>query len=183
MTKNDIKRALWALTQGEINGGDDPQFAEAFIALLNAGGESADPVDLSGVVLASGGNMTGALTFATSAVIVSPDGSVSAKRFKITGETLGYAASIALDFSTNGWKSIVLTGNIVFTTAGLATDREIAVRIVSDGSSRNLSFPVGWVFVGATAPASIAANKTAILSLRAFGSTDATVVASYVVQA
>lgn len=182
MTKNDIKRALWALTQGEINGGDDPQFAEAFIALLNAGG-ATDPVDLSGVVFQSGSNMTGALTFATSEVIASPDGSVSAKRFKITGETLSYAASVALDFSTNGWKSIALTGNIAFTTVGLAVDREIAVRIVSDGSSRNISFPVGWVFVGATAPASIDVNKTAILSLRAFGSTDSTVVASYVVQA
>lgn len=181
MTKNDIKRALWALTQGEINGGDDPKFAEDFIALLNSGG--GGPVDLSGAVLESGGNMTGPLTFATSKVIASPDGSVSAERFKITGETLAYAASAVLNFSTSQWKSIALTGNIAFTTAGLEVDREIAIRIVSDGSSRNLSFPVGWVFVGATAPASIAANKTAILSLRAFGSTDAMVVASYVVQA
>lgn len=107
---------------------------------------------------------------------------VFAGRFQITGETLTYSASTTLDFSTAGWKSISLTGNITFVSSNLATDREIAVRIVSDGSSRTLTFPAGWVFVGNPMPTSIAANKTAILSLRAFGAVDANVVASYVVQ-
>lgn len=107
---------------------------------------------------------------------------VLASRFQTTGETLVYNANTALDFSTAGWKSISLTGNITFTSSNVAADREIAIRIVSDGSLRTLTFPAGWVFVSSAAPTSIAANKTAILSLRAFGGTDSTVVASYVVQ-
>jgi hypothetical protein len=173
LSKNDVRRALYDLVNSDTQGPPDPRITNDFLALLGAGGSGDEP-DLSPFLRKDGGDMTGPLS--STALIV-------ASRYQTTGTVIPYAASVALDFSTSGWKSISLTGNIAFTSSNLAADREIAVRIVSDGSSRNLSFPVGWVFVGATAPASIAANKTAILSLRAFGSTDATVVASYVVQA
>jgi hypothetical protein len=56
------------------------------------------------------------------------------------------------------------------------------VKILGDGSLRTLTFPVGWKFVGGTAPANIAANKSALLTLHGFGTTDADVVAHYLVE-
>ena len=53
------------------------------------------------------------------------------------------------------------------------------IRIIGDGSERALTFPAGWTFVGAAAPATLAADKTAILTLTSFGTTDANVVAAY----
>lgn len=97
-------------------------------------------------------------------------------------ETLTYAASVALDFSTGQDKSIALTGNITFTTAGLGAGEEISIRIVADGSLRTFTFPAGWTFIGAL-PADIAASKTGILSLKSYGTTDADVVAAYSVEA
>jgi hypothetical protein len=96
-------------------------------------------------------------------------------------DTIAYAASKQLDFAGGGFQSVSLTGDISFSTANLAEGRCIAVRIVADGSTRTLAFPVGWTFLG-TAPTDIAPNKTGVLSLTAFGVTDATVVAAYAVE-
>lgn len=97
-------------------------------------------------------------------------------------ETLTYAASVELNFNTQQDKTISLTGNVAFTTANLSAGGEVSVRIIADGSLRTLGFPVGWTFVG-TAPTDIAANKTGVLSLKAYGSADSDVVAAYSVEA
>jgi hypothetical protein len=57
----------------------------------------------------------------------------------------------------------------------------VTVRILGDGSTRNLGFSASWIFVG-TKPTTIAASKTGILTVAAFGNTDADVVAAYGVQ-
>ena len=97
-------------------------------------------------------------------------------------ETLTYASSVALDFVGAGFASVTLAGNIEFTTSNLAAVRSKTVRIIADGSTRNFTFPAGWTFVGAAAPASIDANLTGILTLSSFGTTDADVVAAYAVE-
>jgi hypothetical protein len=56
------------------------------------------------------------------------------------------------------------------------------VFITCDGSTRTLTFPAGWHFVGAAAPANIAANKRAWLQLRSTGTTDAEVIARWLVE-
>lgn len=94
--------------------------------------------------------------------------------------TLTYAASVALDFNAAGLQSVSLTGNVTFTTANRTAGRSLAVRIVADGSSRTFVFPA-WKFVGAAAPASIAASKTAVLSLTCFGAADTDIIAAYAV--
>lgn len=96
-------------------------------------------------------------------------------------ETLTYAASVELDFGTAEDKTLALTGDVTFTSANLEAGREISVRIVADGSTRALAFPAGWVFLG-SAPSDIAAGKTGILSLKAYGSADSDVVAAYSVE-
>lgn len=95
---------------------------------------------------------------------------------------LVYAASTAIDFNGADFRTISLTGDITFTTSNLGVGKTTTLKILADASLRNFTFPAGWVFVGSAAPASIAANKTAILSLTSFGATDAGVIAAYAVQ-
>ena len=95
--------------------------------------------------------------------------------------TLTYASTKDLDFNSNSIQTVSLTGNITFTTSNRGAGKCKTVRIVSDGSTRNFTFP-SWTFVGATAPASIAASKTAILHLYCFGTNDTDIVAHYIVQ-
>jgi len=101
---------------------------------------------------------------------------------RITGETLSYTPLVTLDFSTFGWKSVALGGDVEFIGSNQDVDREVAVRILAGSAARTLVFPAGWVWLGAAAPVTIAANKTAVLSLRAFGPNDSDVLASYAVQ-
>jgi hypothetical protein len=102
---------------------------------------------------------------------------------EFTYAVLAYGASVDIDFTAADYRSVTLAGDIVFTTSNLAAPRAITVRIVGDGSIRNLSFPVGWTFLNlATPPATLAAGKTAVLSLTAFGATDADVIAAYAAQ-
>jgi hypothetical protein len=98
---------------------------------------------------------------------------------RLTHSTLTYGASVALDFDGDGFQTCSLTGDITFTTSNLAAGRSKTLRIVGDGSLRSFTFPAGWTFVGAAAPASLAANKVAVLTLTSFGTTDADVVAAY----
>jgi len=93
--------------------------------------------------------------------------------------TLTYAATTDIDFtSTDNFRTVTLTGNITFTTSNRAAARSRTIRIVGDGSQRTLTFPA-WKFVGSAAPATLAANKIAILTLTAFGANDTDIVAAY----
>ena len=56
------------------------------------------------------------------------------------------------------------------------------MRLQSDGSLRTLTFPAGWRWIGGTAPASIAANKVALLWLWSFGTEESDIVARYLVE-
>jgi hypothetical protein len=98
-----------------------------------------------------------------------------------THSTLTYAATTDIDLDTDGFQTVTLTGNITFTTSNRAAGRSKTIRIVGDSSLRTLSFP-GWTFVGAAAPASLAANKDAILTITAFGTADTDIVAAYAVE-
>lgn len=95
--------------------------------------------------------------------------------------TVTYAGSTNIDLNAGQRQSVALTGDVTFTTSNRGDGKKVLLRIVSDGSLRNFTFP-SWVFVGGTAPASIAANKTALLTLDAFGSNDTDIAATYVVQ-
>lgn len=106
----------------------------------------------------------------------------TAYRVELEDETLVYGASTTLDLNSRAWKLLTLAGNVSFGTSNRANKRETSVRIICDGTTRTLTFPA-WTFVGGAAPANIAAGKTAVLSLRAFGTAETDVVASYAVQA
>jgi hypothetical protein len=97
--------------------------------------------------------------------------------------TITYAAQVALDFEAldSQYRTISLTGDLELTTSNLANGRSLVIRLVNDASQRTLTFPTDWKFLG-TKPANIAASKVAVLSLTAFGTTNADVVAAYAVQ-
>jgi hypothetical protein len=101
---------------------------------------------------------------------------------KAAHSTLTYAATTNIDMDGDGFQTVTLTGNITFTTSNRAAGRSRTVRIVGDSSSRTLTWPAGWTWIGAAAPSSIAASKDAILTITAFGTADADVVAAYAVE-
>lgn len=91
---------------------------------------------------------------------------------------LTYATNVVLDFATQAYKTVALTGNITYATTNLGAGRSVTVKLLGDGTARTLTFPA-WIFLGAVAPTTLATNKTAVLTVTAFGSTDATCVAAY----
>jgi hypothetical protein len=97
--------------------------------------------------------------------------------------TITYGATVALNLASLDaqYRTISLTGNLELTTSNLANGRTLVLRLVNDATQRNLTFPTDWKFLG-TKPANIAVSKTAVLSITAFGTTNADVVAAYTVQ-
>jgi hypothetical protein len=96
---------------------------------------------------------------------------------------LAYAATVNLDMEALAglYRTLTLTGNVAFTTSNRAVGRAVVIRLLSGASARTLSFPAGWVFLGAV-PTTLAANKTAVLSVTFFGTADTDAVAAYGVQ-
>lgn len=96
--------------------------------------------------------------------------------------TLAYAASVTVDFTGDDYKTVTLTGDIDFTdSSNRAAGRSVVVRVVCDGSIRNVTFNANWKFFG-TEPATLAANKEGCLSLTAFGANETDVRAVWVAE-
>jgi hypothetical protein len=126
------------------------------------------------------GNVSIGTTSATSKLHV--NGEITAKNVTINVNTLATATGTQnLDFTSEGYLTHSITGNITYTASNYAIGRSLSIRITSDATQRTLTFPTNWVFVGAK-PTAIAASKKAILSVTSFGTTEAEVVASYAVQ-
>jgi hypothetical protein len=104
------------------------------------------------------------------------------RRIQMQHEAVVYAAAVNLDFNGVAHKRIDLAGNLSLTGTNMDYGKSLLLRIAADGSTRNLAFPVGWRFVGAAGPANIAANKVALLRLECFGTTDADIVARFLVE-
>lgn len=92
--------------------------------------------------------------------------------------TITYSATPNIATTAN-LQTIALTGNAAFTASGYAAGQYVTVRVVGDGSNRTVSFPATWVWVGSVPPTTLIANKVGLLSLVVFGTTEASVVASW----
>ncbi len=108
----------------------------------------------------------------------------SAKTFMVrkATETLSYAASVSISALGAMTQILNLTGDVTLTTANLEAGRKISLVIAADGSARNFTFPAGWVWIGAAAPASIAASKRGLLELTATSNADTGIIAKWTVQ-
>lgn len=96
--------------------------------------------------------------------------------------TLTPAASVAIDTSPvlPVFNSLALNQNTTFTTSNLGNGRSASVRVICDGTTRTLTFPGGWTWLGSgVPPTSLAANDVGYLSITAYGATDADVVAAW----
>ena len=136
----------------------------------------------------SGGTYSGTLNVTTGTVttLTSSTATISeiatGKNFAINVGTLSTTSGTqGLDFTSQGYLTHSITGNITYTATNYSEGKSLSVRITSDGTARNLTFPTNWVFVGAK-PTSIAASKKAVLSVTSFGTTEANTVAAYAVQ-
>jgi hypothetical protein len=115
------------------------------------------------------------------------DGQLNAAFLPVVDEplTLNYAATVNLDMTALAGKMLTLNlgGNVTFTTSNRSAGKEVAIRIICDGTTRAFTFP-GWIFTQspATGPSSIAAGKTGILSVRCWGPADGDATAVYAVQ-
>lgn len=153
---------------------------------------------LSSIILS--GDATGTLTSSSAAVTLANSGVTAGTYSGITFDSKGRATSAsryasfantqidvstttaALDFATQGFKTISISATTDFSAANYAAGKSITVLVTCDSTSRSLTFPAGWVFVGAK-PTSIAASKKGILTVTSFGTTEANCVAAWAVQA
>lgn len=132
---------------------------------------------ISGSINSTGGTIQ-SLTSSTATV----SDIITAKNAAINVTSLATASGTQnLDFSGHGYLTHSITGNITYTASNYSSGKSLTVRITSDGTARNLTFPTNWVFVGSK-PTSISASKNAILSVTSFGATEAESVAAYAVQ-
>lgn len=134
----------------------------------------------AGATGATGATGANGATGATGAT--GPQGATQADSHSV----VTYNANVALDFNdASNFHTITLAGAITFTSSNLATMREKIVRIICDGSSRLITFPASWIFVGDLITGNVytlTASKVLMFSAKAFGATDADVVAAAGVQ-
>lgn len=105
-----------------------------------------------------------------------------ARRLQLQQETVGYAASVTFNFGSYGLKRLDLTGNVTVSAINMQNGRNLTVRFASDASSRTLTWPSGWRWIGSAAPASLAASKVAMLRLWCFGTAESDVMAKWEVE-
>ena len=75
-------------------------------------------------------------------------GYLLADKLIISKTVLPYAATVNLNFGRS-FQTVALTGNVVFTTAGLTDGLHAFIKVTSDATLRTLTFPAGWKFVAA----------------------------------
>jgi len=93
---------------------------------------------------------------------------------------VAYSAIVNIDFAGSKLLEIdQLTGNLELTTLNLTRGQGVTVRFSADGTNRTLTLPA-WNFFGSAAPTQITANKTGVLSLLSWGTTDGEVDAGWV---
>lgn len=90
------------------------------------------------------------------------------------------ASGTDIDFNEDQLQTISISANTTFTTANRATGKSKTIKITTDGTERDLTFP-SWKFVG-TMPTAQAASKIGILTVTCFGTADTDIVAAYAVE-
>ena len=177
----DTTKKVLVLHDGVTAGGRP---LEGFLVLSPGNPLAVQAID-SVVQMSGGDSDTFGLTVAHEArfdALLHAQAGVYPRRIQMQHEAIVYAASVNLDFNGVAHKRIGLTGNLSFTANNMDYGKALVVRLATDGSLRTLAFPAGWRWIGAAAPASLAANKVAVLSLNCFGTTEADVVARYLAE-
>ncbi len=177
----DTTKKVLVLHDGVTAGGRP---LEGFLVLSPGNPLAVQAID--GVVQIAGGDSdTFGLTVAHEArfdALIHAQAGVYPRRIQMQHEAIVYAASVNLDFNGLAHKRIDLAGSLSLTATNMDYGRALLLRLAAGGSNRALAFPAGWRWVGGAAPATLAANKLALLRLECFGPTEADVVATYQVE-
>ena len=175
----DTTKKVLVLHDGVTPGGKP---LEGFL-VLNPGTPLVAQVITSCLSITGGDDDTTAFSVVNGAAFndVLINKSASIRRLHTHQEEIPYASNIVFNFLSFGSKRITLAGDVTFSATGFGFGTYINARIRCDGTPRNLNWP-GWKFVGSAPPAAIAANKTALLHLWAFGLAETDVVAQYIVE-
>lgn len=104
--------------------------------------------------------------------------------YNVTTVTPGATTTISLAAGTGAKRTLDLTAltATTFETSNRGSGRSATIKVIAGASGCTLIFPA-WVFVGGAAPASLAANKTAILRIHCWGNNDSDITAEWAVQA
>jgi hypothetical protein len=151
---------------------------------LNKGGTGA--TDASGARTALGlGTMA---TEATNAYVASLSGvATNLTLISLRSPPLTNASALTLyvDLSTNLYQVVNMATNITLHSTNRSTTnvRAVVVLLVAGSTNRTVVFNTNWMLYGvSTFTNSITSNKTAILSLTAYGSSETNVVAAFATQ-
>jgi hypothetical protein len=160
----------------------DMQFTSQGFATLQASGDAVlRSTGIGEVILDSN---TGDIVLTTDGGVVdftdTPIINVGISQVATLTPTTG---TVNINLSTQGGRYLThdLSGTVTYTTSNRAVGRVVTLRIKAGGSERTLAFPA-WVFVGSAAPTTIAANKSAILTVTWFGTNETDAVAAYAVE-
>lgn len=86
-------------------------------------------------------------------------------------------SGVDIDFSEEELQTISISANTTFTTTSRVPGKSKVLEIITDGTLRTLTFPA-WNWVSPI-PANQDANKSGILTLTSYDTTDAKIYASY----
>lgn len=138
--------------------------------------QTADALQAAGLASLSGTQtFTGGNTFAGKVIF---QGQIETT----PGSNLGTSGTLTLDLDGASILSTgTLTNDITFATSNRAAGRSVTVRVVNGSTTRTLTFPAGWRFVGAK-PDDIEASKVGILTITAFGTADSDILAAWAVE-
>ena len=90
--------------------------------------------------------------------------------------------AVNLNFSVDRLVNRTPAGTITVTGSSYTAGKSVTLRVSNGGTARDISFPAGWKFVSFE-PTSIAANKTGVLAVTSFGTSEADCVAAWAVEA
>jgi hypothetical protein len=90
--------------------------------------------------------------------------------------------AVELNFSDDRLVTRVPAGNLTVTGVSYTAGKSVTLRVVNGGTARDISFPADWKFVSFKPP-SIAANKTGVLAVTSFGTSEADCVAAWAAEA
>lgn len=122
----------------------------------------------AGYLPTTGGTMTGALTMDGQAVLGAAAGHGSA--LSVSGAT---TIDLNADYLTHE-----LAGDVDYSTTNRAAGRTTTVRLLPGAADRQLAVRSDWTFVGTDPPTTLTAGTVYILTLVAFGTAEADVVAA-----
>lgn len=110
---------------------------------------------------------------------ISTDQSVTTWQFINVGYTVPYVNPLVIDMTYGCRQQITLLGDLDISLSNITSGQSILIKITCDSTSRNLTFPAAWSWIGSSMPTTILADTVAILQLDSWSNNDYGIVANW----